>query len=99
LKKSFGNIDNEKIKEIVKKEDFIFYGNIKKDNIEVCKACEYRYMCPDCRAYLKDNDNIYSQPSKCYYNPYIAKWEGEKGYLSVEEIGYYDAKGKFNAEK
>ena len=95
LRKSFGNIANEKLKEIVQREDFDFFGNIKKDNIEVCKVCEYRYMCPDCRAYLKDANDIYSQPAKCYYNPYIAKWKGEDGYISVDEIGRYNKNGEF----
>lgn len=99
LSKSFGNIANEKLKEIIQRKDFYNYGNIKKDNIEVCKVCEYRYMCPDCRAIVKDPDNIYSKPLKCTYNPYIAKWKGEEGYFPIEEISYYDTKGKFNAEK
>ncbi|MDR2057516.1 MAG: hypothetical protein LBP83_04405, partial [Dysgonamonadaceae bacterium] len=50
-----------------------------------CKDCEFRYICTDCRAYLQDSNDIYSQPAKCNYNPYIAKWAGEEGYYPVEE--------------
>ncbi len=57
---------------------------IRKDDIDVCKDCEFRYMCTDCRAFIKDPENIYSQPAKCPYNPYIAKWEGEDAYITVE---------------
>jgi hypothetical protein len=46
-------------------------------------------LCADCVTYIKDPENIYSQPAKCTYNPYIAKWEGEEGYVSVEECGTY----------
>lgn len=47
--------------------------DIKKSEIEVCKDCEFREVCVDCRAYRTDN-NVYSKPSKCNYNPYLAKW-------------------------
>ena len=46
-------------------------------------------MCTDCRVFIKDPENIYSQPAKCTYNPYIAKWQGEEGYVPVEECGTY----------
>jgi len=39
----------------------------------------------DCRAFIKNPENIYSQPAKCTYNPYIAKWQGEEDYMSVAE--------------
>jgi hypothetical protein len=46
-------------------------------------------MCTDCRVFIKDSENSLSQPSKCTYNPYIAKWQGEEGYVPVEECGTY----------
>jgi hypothetical protein len=46
-------------------------------------------MCTDCRCFIKDPGNIYSQPAKCTYNPYICKWEGQDGYIPVEECGNY----------
>ena len=55
------------------------------DKIIVCKDCEFRYICTDCRIFIKDNNNIYSQPLHCNYNPYIAKWEGESEYIPVEQ--------------
>lgn len=98
---SFGNIRDTTIAEAMKHPDFKKYWNLSKDKIEVCKDCEYRHMCTDCRAYLKQADNIYSQPAKCSYNPYIAKWKTEDGYIPVEECGFYNETGKFvlNKEK
>ncbi|HSH50634.1 MAG TPA: grasp-with-spasm system SPASM domain peptide maturase, partial [Bacteroidales bacterium] len=93
--KSYGNIKNTNIADVLNNKEFCSFWNITKDQIEVCKDCEYRYICSDCRAFLKDPDNIYSQPAKCTYNPYIAKWEGEENYIPVEEIGTYNKKGKF----
>ncbi|MCG8412356.1 MAG: hypothetical protein MI739_13845, partial [Bacteroidales bacterium] len=78
-------IDNTSLLDVVNSKEFQFYWNISKDQIEVCKDCEFRYICSDCRAYTK-NSNVYSQPAKCTYNPYIAKWEGEEGYVSVDDF-------------
>lgn len=85
LKKDFGNIDNVSLQEIIKQKELQKYWNIKKDSIKVCSDCEYRYICTDCRAIIKDINDIYSQPAKCSYNPYIAKWKGEEGFITVEE--------------
>ena len=46
---------------------------IKKDDIEICKDCEFRYNCTDCRAFTIEN-NVYSKPLKCNYNPYTNEW-------------------------
>ena len=85
MKKSYGNIKNTNLKEAIEKPGFKDLWYINKDKIDVCKDCEFRYMCTDCRAFIKDPDNIYSQPAKCNYNPYIAKWKGQEGYITVEE--------------
>lgn len=82
---NFGNIKNITLKQVIQSEDFQRLWQITKDTIDVCKDCEFRYMCMDCRAYIKDPNNIYSQPAKCTYNPYIAKWKGQDGYISVDE--------------
>lgn len=99
MSESFGNIKDTTIAEALKHPDFKKYWTISKDKIEVCKDCEFRHMCTDCRAYLKQADNIYSQPAKCNYNPYIAKWKGEDGYVSVEECGFYNEHGEFVLDK
>lgn len=84
---SFGNVKETTLKKAMEHPDFKKLWSIKKDQIDVCGDCEFRYMCTDCRVYIKDPKNIYSQPAKCTYNPYIAKWEGEEGYVPVEKCG------------
>ncbi|NHB70275.1 grasp-with-spasm system SPASM domain peptide maturase [Perlabentimonas gracilis] len=86
---SFGNINDTTLEQAFKHPDFKKHWNITKDQIDVCKDCEFRHMCTDCRVFIKDPENIYSQPAKCTYNPYIAKWQGEEGYVPVEECGTY----------
>lgn len=87
MKESFGDIEDVSIKEILKKSNFKKFDKITKDDIHVCKDCEFRYICTDCRAYIDDPNDIYSRPSKCTYNPYIAKWKEEEGYRTLEECG------------
>jgi SPASM domain peptide maturase of grasp-with-spasm system len=82
----FGNILDDKFLETIELKSFQKLWKIKKDEIEVCKDCEFRYICTDCRIFLKKPENIFSQPLHCKYNPYIAKWEGEEGYIPVDRI-------------
>lgn len=53
------------------------YWNIKKDDVEICKDCEFRYICFDCRVKV---EHKYARPKTCIYNPYTNKWKGQKEY-------------------
>ena len=86
-KQSFGHVSHITLDSVVKQDGFTKLWNVRKDDIEVCKDCEYRHMCMDCRVFIDDLNNIYSRPAKCNYNPYIAKWKGEEGYRSLAECG------------
>jgi SPASM domain peptide maturase of grasp-with-spasm system len=68
--KSYGNITETNLIDVIENTDFKIIWEIKKDEIEVCRDCEFRYLCGDCRAYLTDSNNVYSKPLKCNYNPY-----------------------------
>lgn len=48
--------------------------NMSKNDIDVCKDCEYRYLCLDCRPDSL-NGELYEKPWYCSYNPYSGKWE------------------------
>jgi SPASM domain peptide maturase of grasp-with-spasm system len=85
----YGKYRESDFKNLIKNKGFTKHWNITKDQIDVCKDCEFRHMCTDCRIFIKDPENIYSQPAKCTYNPYIAKWQGEDGYVPVEKCGTY----------
>ena len=74
LPQSYGNIQDTALKDIAKQDTFQKYWNINKDQIEVCKDCEFRYICTDCRAYIENDNNILSKPKKCSYDPYKAEW-------------------------
>lgn len=70
-----GNIFFDKIEDLCSNNNFIKYWNIPKSKISICKDCEYRDICLDCRAYLQEPSDIFSKPLKCGYDPYTNKWE------------------------
>jgi len=93
MQKAFGNIKNKSLEEVVNDSDFQKYWTIKKEEIHVCKDCEFRHVCTDCRAYIEDPNDLYSKPLKCGYNPYTAEWT-EWGNLPEKQkaINYYNMK-------
>jgi SPASM domain peptide maturase of grasp-with-spasm system len=90
MAQSFGNIKDTTLEEALNHPDFKKYWNITKDQIEVCKDCEFRHICTDCRAYIEDPENQYSKPLKCGYNPYTNVWEEwSTNPLKQKAIEYY----------
>ncbi|PXW12559.1 SPASM domain peptide maturase of grasp-with-spasm system [Chryseobacterium sp. CBTAP 102] len=80
MNESFGNIHQQNLEEAINHPDFRKYWNLTKDQIEICKDCEFRYICTDCRAYtensLKNKEGLnISKPLKCGYNPYTGLWD------------------------
>jgi SPASM domain peptide maturase of grasp-with-spasm system len=71
---SAGNAGSTKLKSAVKDPQLVQIGGITKDQIAVCRDCEFRYVCTDCRAYRQDAADPYSKPAKCTYDPYTATW-------------------------
>lgn len=69
--KEYGELHHTSFEDVLNNPDFQSYGNIKKDQIEVCKDCEHRHFCTDCRGFVTQN---YDKPQKCSYDPYTAKW-------------------------
>jgi len=75
MAKSFGNIKDTKLVEVIENKEFTAKWNITKDQISICQDCEFRHVCMDCRAYLEDPNDDYSKPLKCGYDPYTMEWE------------------------
>ena len=73
--KSYGNIRNTKLIDVVNNPEFQKVWHIKKDEITKCQDCEFRHICTDCRAYLENPEDQYSAPLKCGYDPYTCTWE------------------------
>lgn len=90
MTESFGNIKDTTLAEAIEKPGFKKYWDINKDKIHVCKDCEFRYICTDCRAYVEDPADILSKPLKCGYNPYTGEWsEWSTNPLKQKAIDFY----------
>jgi len=85
MNQSYGKISENTINEVLQIKEVQKLWTINKNEIEICKDCEYRYCCTDCRVFIDDKENLYSRPSKCNYNPYLGLWNDEKGYVEVVE--------------
>jgi SPASM domain peptide maturase of grasp-with-spasm system len=91
LNSRYGKMDSAKLSEVLDETNFRSSWSLTKDKIAVCSLCEFRWVCPDCRAFTTD-DKLLGKPLKCGYNPFINLWKGEENYLSEEECGVvYDA--------
>lgn len=94
MSQSFGNINDTTLEEALNHPDFKKYWNVNKDMIAVCKDCEFRHICTDCRAYTErthfEDEIDLSKPLKCGYNPYTNEWaEWSTNPLKEKAIEYY----------
>ncbi|HXC05088.1 MAG TPA: grasp-with-spasm system SPASM domain peptide maturase, partial [Bacteroidia bacterium] len=75
MESAYGNVSTLPLARALELPGFKANWTIHKDKIRICKDCEFRYVCVDCRAYLENPLDIYSKPLKCGYDPYTAEWE------------------------
>ncbi|EZH73906.1 hypothetical protein ATO12_13565 [Aquimarina atlantica] len=78
---SFGNIYSYNITQVVAKAifnpNFQKYWKVNKNICNVCKDCEFRYMCVDNRIPYQKNEYEWFHKTECDYNPYTATWKEE----------------------
>jgi len=74
---TFGNVNDTSLSKIAKQKKFQILWKVKKDDISVCKKCEYRYMCVDNRIPIKLG-NKWVHKTQCLYNVYKSQWRNKK---------------------
>jgi SPASM domain peptide maturase of grasp-with-spasm system len=74
MSKSYGHSSEVNIADVVKNDDFKALWFVNKDQVNICRDCEFRYICTDCRAFTQDLNVSQNKPLKCSYDPYQAKW-------------------------
>lgn len=74
MKTSYGNTRDTPLKQAIAMEGFRSSWNTTKDHVNICKDCEFRYICPDCRVYTENGEPL-GKPAKCKYDPYTASWQ------------------------
>ncbi len=75
MSSTFGNISLTKFSDLILYSEFTKLWKVTKNLIDVCKNCEFRYICTDCRFYITDPTDIYSKPLKCGYDPSTGTWD------------------------
>ncbi|NML39545.1 grasp-with-spasm system SPASM domain peptide maturase [Chitinophaga sp. G-6-1-13] len=75
MQEDYGHVATASLRQVLDNPVFRRYGSIRKDDITVCRDCEFRHACTDCRAYVENPEDVYSKPLKCGYDPYTNKWE------------------------
>ncbi len=73
--KIFGNVRETSISNLIFTHKFDEFWKITKDEIEVCKDCEFRYSCSDCRVIAeKESGSLHSKTLFCSYCPDTGEW-------------------------
>ncbi len=76
----FGNAFKSDLESIIELEKNKQIRNLSKDFIEICRDCEYRYGCFDCKPKSKKPlmaDDFFAKPQECSYDPYLGEWIGK----------------------
>ncbi|UCD44461.1 MAG: radical SAM protein [Candidatus Bathyarchaeota archaeon] len=70
-----GNVHDERLKDLINNEKMKYFWELTMDKIEVCKDCEYRYICPDCRPWAFGfTGKLTAKSPRCTYDPYTGEW-------------------------
>lgn len=91
LPDAYGNIATDTLQGALHQKGFKKLWTINKDQISVCRDCEFRHICTDCRAFVEQPDDQYSKPLKCGYDPYTNEWQDWSSHPMKEKaIAHYD---------
>jgi len=83
---TFGHINEVDLALLMKNPDFTLLWNIPKDNIRICKDCEFRYMCMDSRIPFKNDKNEWEYEDTCNYDPYNCQWAFEEKCTPIHDL-------------
>ena len=74
---SFGNASRTPLHAALEDPRFRDAWGVTKDQVHVCRDCEFRYVCTDCRAHVAPAAEGHGKPARCAYDPYTATWRDE----------------------
>lgn len=70
---NFGHINSDSIAKVISMPDFRKKWFINNDLIEVCKDCQFRYMCTSNSDLIQQENKLYKK-DKCNFDPYSNYW-------------------------
>jgi radical SAM protein with 4Fe4S-binding SPASM domain len=81
-----GNVRTQPLSDIIHGPMQEFW-RLTKDHVEVCRDCEYRYFCLDCRPWAYGySGNLSAKSPRCTYDPYTGIWGPPEGILNPDNI-------------
>ena len=73
-----GHVKRSRLQAIISSDAVEQAWKFTKDQVQVCKDCEYRYACLDCpAAVLVTGGSLYAKPPWCTYNPHAGEWQSD----------------------
>ncbi|REC60482.1 grasp-with-spasm system SPASM domain peptide maturase [Chryseobacterium pennae] len=75
-KSTHGNFRNKRIAELIQDSEFTRKWFISNDNIEVCKDCQFRYICFN-NSDIEFDGSSWKKINKCPFDPYTNEWKAE----------------------
>lgn len=66
--------ETEQLEQIINTSSFQRLWFVNKERCEVCKDCEYRYMCVDNRVPYQQENGYWNHQQTCNYDPYEGEW-------------------------
>lgn len=71
----YGNVLSNLLIDILSKPLVQNYWNLNLNKVNICKDCEFRFACHNCRPLAYGiNGNILDKSPRCSYNPYEGIW-------------------------
>jgi len=74
-----GNIKLQSLREILESPRLSSLWGLTKDQIDVCRDCEYRYVCGDCRPLAIAKGDLHGSMPRCTYDPAKGQWKSLTG--------------------
>jgi radical SAM protein with 4Fe4S-binding SPASM domain len=69
-----GNLHGHSLASILQ-DGMLPYWQLTRDKVSICRDCEYRYICRDCRPWAYGyTGNLYAKSPTCTYDPYTGEW-------------------------
>jgi radical SAM protein with 4Fe4S-binding SPASM domain len=72
---TLGSVRKEPLSRILEGRNIRRLWGLSKDQVRVCRDCEFRYGCFDCRPHAKgQTGGLYDRGLECTYDPYHGAW-------------------------
>jgi radical SAM protein with 4Fe4S-binding SPASM domain len=73
----FGRFSPDTLLAVVTSSRFQKLWFAKKDDTEICRNCEFKYMCVDSREIFQKDNTSWFHKSPCNYDPKKSLWKDE----------------------